>query len=84
MKNIRSEEEAIQRGLRKFRIAGILNRRNYLGEIDPHFPGKELSFIIWAKGKKQVTKDMKRYDWMFWQGEDLTEREEMENARADV
>ena len=75
MKNIRSEEEAIQRGLRKFRITGVYEGRDHHGKIDPHIPGRELSFIVWAKSKKQVTKDMKRYDWMFWTGEDLEETE---------
>ena len=52
--------------MRKFQITGVLKGRDF-----PHDSGRELSFIIYAKDKKEVSEEMKTYNWIFWQGEEL-------------
>lgn len=65
--------------LREFRVSGILE-----GPDHPTGSGREVSFLVTATSKEEVTKRMKKYKWIFWQGEDLEETERLRLAQGEI
>ena len=65
--------------LREFRVSGILE-----GPDHPTGSGRGVSFLVTATSKEEVTKRMKEYKWIFWQGEDLEETERLRLAQGEI